>query len=138
MEKIFNWLQVAAGIIGGLCAGLLGGFDSILTALISLIVLDYLTGIIKAIARKRLSSEIGFKGIAKKILMLFIVALSCAIQNIINSSIPVREIVIMFYIVNEGLSIVENCAELIPIPEKLKSILLQLQNEKADENEEEK
>ena len=138
MEKIFNWLQVAAGIIGGLCASMLVGFDSILTALISLIVLDYLTGIIKAIARKRLSSEIGFKGIAKKILMLFIVALSCAIQNIINSSIPVREIVIMFYIVNEGLSIVENCAELIPIPEKLKSILLQLQNEKADENEEEK
>ena len=138
MEKIGNWLQVATGIIGGLCASMLGGFDSILTALISLIVLDYLTGVLKAVAKKRLSSEIGFKGIAKKILTLFIVALACAIQKMISSSIPVREIVIMFYIVNEGLSIVENCAELIPVPEKLKSILLQLRNDKAEESKEEK
>ena len=138
MEKIFNWLSVAAGIIGGMCAGILGGFDRIIAVLLSLVVLDYLTGIIKAIFQKKLSSEIGFKGIAKKILILLIVALACAIQNIIDSSIPAREIVIMFYIANEGLSILENCAELVPVPEKLKDILLQLRNEKTEESEEEK
>ena len=138
MERIFNWLSVAAGIIGGMCAGILGGFDSIIAALISLIALDYLTGIIKAISQKKLSSEIGFKGIAKKILILLIFALACAIQNIIDSSIPAREIVIMFYIANEGLSVLENCAELIPVPEKLKSILLQLRNDEIEESEEKK
>ena len=138
MERIFNWLSVAAGIIGGMCAGILGGFDSIIAALISLIALDYLTGVVKAIYTKKLSSEIGFKGIAKKILILLIVALACAIQNIIDSSIPAREIVIMFYIANEGLSVLENCAELIPVPEKLKSILLQLRNDETEESEEKK
>ena len=137
MERIFNWLSVAAGIIGGMCAGILGGFDSIIAALISLIALDYLTGIIKAISQKKLSSEIGFKGIAKKIFIFLIVALACLVQDIIGDSIPVREIVIMFYIANEGISIIENGAEVIPVPKKLKNILLQLRDkaEQDDENE---
>lgn len=137
MERIFNWLSVAAGIIGGMCAGILGGFDSIIAALISLIALDYLTGIIKAISQKKLSSEIGFKGIAKKIFIFIIVALACLVQDIIGDSIPVREIVIMFYIANEGISIIENGAEVIPIPKKMKDILLQLRDkaEQDDENE---
>lgn len=138
MEKIFNWISVVAGIVGGIIANALGGFDGIMIALISVVVLDYLTGVVKAIYTKKLSSEIGFKGIAKKILILLIVALACAIQNIIDSSIPAREIVIMFYIANEGLSVLENCAELIPVPEKLKSILLQLRNDETEESEEKK
>ena len=138
MEKIFNWISIVAGLVGGIIANALGGFDGIMIALISVVVLDYLTGVVKAIYTKKLSSEIGFKGIAKKILILLIVALACAIQNIIDSSIPAREIVIMFYIANEGLSVLENCAELIPVPEKLKSILLQLRNDETEESEEKK
>lgn len=135
MERIFNWLSVAAGIIGGMCAGILGGFDSIIAALISLIALDYLTGIIKAISQKKLSSEIGFKGIAKKIFIFIIVALACLVQDIIGDSIPVREIVIMFYIANEGISIIENGAEVIPIPKKMKDILLQLRDKNENEDD---
>ena len=138
MEKIFNWISIVAGLVGGIIANALGGFDGIMIALISVVVLDYLTGVVKAIYTKKLSSEIGFKGIAKKILILLIVALACAIQNIIDSSIPAREIVIMFYIANEGLSVLENCAELIPVPEKIKSILLQLRNDETEESEEKK
>lgn len=136
MEKIFNWLSIVVGIIGGLCVGALGGFDGMTAALLSLMVLDYLTGVIKAVALKRLSSEVGFKGIAKKFLILLIVALTCALQGVIADSIPAREIVIMFYIANEGLSVVENCAELIPVPEKLKRILLQLRKDSTEEEEE--
>lgn len=135
MEKIFNWISVAAGLIGGIIANALGGFDGIMIALISVIVLDYLTGIVKAIYTKKLSSEIGFKGIAKKIFIFIIVALACLVQDIIGDSIPVREIVIMFYIANEGISIIENGAEVIPIPQKMKDILLQLRDKNENEDD---
>lgn len=121
MEKIFNWISIVAGLVGGIIANALGGFDGIMIALISVVVLDYLTGVVKAIYTKKLSSEIGFKGIAKKIFIFLIVALACLVQDIIGDSIPVREIVIMFYIANEGISIIENCAEVIPVPEKLRT-----------------
>ena len=137
MEKIFNWISVAAGIIGGIIANALGGFDGIMIALISVIVLDYLTGIVKAIYTKKLSSEIGFKGIAKKIFIFIIVTLACLVQDIIGDSIPVREIVIMFYIANEGISIIENGAEVIPIPQKMKDILLQLRDKAEQDDEKE-
>lgn len=135
MEKIFNWISVVAGLIGGIIANALGGFDGIMIALISVIVLDYLTGIVKAIYTKKLSSEIGFKGIAKKIFIFIIVALACLVQDIIGDSIPVREIVIMFYIANEGISIIENGAEVIPIPQKMKDILLQLRDKNENEDD---
>ena len=135
MEKLFNWRSVVVGVIGGGIANALGGFDGIMVALISVVILDYLTGVVKAIYTKKLSSEIGFKGIAKKIFIFLIVALACLVQDIIGDSIPVREIVIMFYIANEGISILENGAEVIPIPKKIKDILLQLRD-KAEQDDE--
>lgn len=135
MERLFNWISVVAGVIGGVIANALGGFDGIMIALISVVVLDYLTGVVKAIYTKKLSSEIGFKGIAKKIFIFLIVALACLVQDIIGDSIPVREIVIMFYIANEGISILENGAEVIPIPKKIKDILLQLRDKAEQDNE---
>ena len=137
MEKIFNWISIVAGIVGGIIANALGGFDGIMIALISVVVLDYLTGVVKAIYTKKLSSEIGFKGIAKKIFIFIIVALACLVQDIIGNSIPVREIVIMFYIANEGISIIENGAEVIPVPDKLKNILLQLRDKAEQDDEKE-
>ena len=137
MEKLFNWISVVAGVIGGVIANALGGFDGIMVALISVVILDYLTGVVKAIYTKKLSSEIGFKGIAKKIFIFLIVALACLVQGIVGDGIPVREIVIMFYIANEGISILENGAEVIPIPKKIKDILLQLRDKAEQDDEDE-
>ncbi len=136
MDKIFNGISVITGIIGGLCAALFGAWDKILCALVVLMVLDYATGVIKGIYTKTLSSDIGFKGLLKKIVILIIVALSNEIQMLTGDNIAIRGIVIMFYIANEGISILENAAVLLPnMPSGLKDILLQLRGEDdADRN----
>ena len=131
MEKIFNWISIVAGLVGGIIANALGGFDGIMIALISVVVLDYLTGVVKAIYTKtNARANVPAANIPAN-------ALACLVQDIIGDSIPVREIVIMFYIANEGISIIENGAEVIPVPEKLKNVLLQLRDkaEQDDENE---
>ena len=98
----------------------LGSFDNLLIALIIFITIDYITGVIKAIINKQYSSEIGFKGISKKVLMIFMVALATQIDLLLDN-IGIRYLVIIFYIVNEGMSIIENASLLgLPIPEKLK------------------
>ncbi len=133
MDKIFNGMSVITAMAGGIIAILFGAWDKLLYTLMILMVLDYALGIIKAVYTKTLSSEIGFKGLLKKIAMLVIVALANTIQNLMGGNIAVREIVIMFYIANEGISILENAAVILPqMPEKLKDILLQL---RGDNNE---
>ncbi|MBE6742505.1 MAG: phage holin family protein [Ruminococcaceae bacterium] len=127
--KVFNTFSVVSSFMGGLTAYLFGGFDLLFQALIALMILDYITGIIKGIYTKKLSSDIGFKGLLKKILILIIVAVAVIIQKTINGVIPVRETVIVFFICNEGISIIENAARFIPIPEKLKGVLLQLRKD---------
>ncbi len=136
--KAFNIFSVISSLIGGVLTYMFGGFDMLLKALIALVVLDYITGIIKGICIKSLSSELGFKGLLKKILILIIVALSVIIQKTVNNSVPIREIVIVFFICNEGLSIIENAAEFVPIPQKLRNILLQLNEQKENGEGEEK
>ena len=131
--KDFNIFSVISSLFIGVLTFVFGGFDMLLKALVTLIILDYITGIIKSIYVKKLSSEIGFKGLLKKILILIIVALSVVIQKTINNSVPIREIVIVFFICNEGISIVENAAQFIPIPEKLKAILLQIRKQNEEE-----
>ena len=127
MDKIFNWTSTVIGIVGGFFAAIFGQWDSILWALVVIMVLDYLTGIIKAIYTKTMSSEIGFKGLLKKITILIIVALSNVLQQITGDNVAIREIVIMFYIANEGISVLENVAVIYPrITQKLKDILIQL------------
>ncbi len=133
MDKIFNGTSVITAMAGGIVASLFGAWDKLLYTLIILMVLDYALGIIKAVYTKTLSSEIGFKGLLKKIAMLVIVALANTIQNLMGGNVAVREIVIMFYIANEGISILENAAVILPqMPDKLKDILLQL---RGDNNE---
>lgn len=133
MDKIFNGMSVITAMAGGIIAVLFGAWDKLLYTLMILMVLDYALGIIKAVYTKTLSSEIGFKGLLKKIAMLVIVALANTIQNLMGGNVAVREIVIMFYIANEGISILENAAVILPqMPDKLKDILLQL---RGDNNE---
>lgn len=140
--KDFNIFSVIGGTIGGVLAFMFGGFDVLLYALVAFVVLDYATGFIKGVYTKMLSSEIGFKGLLKKLLIFIVVAVAVILQRVLNNSIPLREVAIVFFICNEGISILENAAEFIPIPEKLKDVLLQLrkQNDKKiiiDESEDE-
>lgn len=128
MEKLFNWISIVFGMSGGFLAYWMGGWDVLLKTIVFLAIADYITGWIKGIYTKQLSSEIGFRGLLKKIVMFIVIAVSFVIQGLIGGTIPLREVVIMFYIANEGLSLLENAAVFTPIPDRLKDILLQLRD----------
>lgn len=130
VEKIFNWFSIVGGIAGGFLCQHLGGWDVILKALVTLVILDYVTGVLKAIATKTLSSAVGFKGLIRKIIIFIVVATAVIVQSVIGDSIPLREIVIIFFVCNEGISLLENASEFIPIPDKLKDTLIQLRDKK--------
>lgn len=132
MDKLFNWISVIGGVIGGFQAYWLGGWDTLLKTIVCLVVLDYITGWIKAILHKKLSSEIGFKGLLKKIVMFIVIAVAYAIQGLMGGTVPLRKVVIIFYIANEALSLLENAAEFIPVPDKLKEVLLQLRDKDSE------
>ena len=106
---------------------LLGGVDIALQSLLIVIVIDYLTGITSAIYNKELSSKVGFKGIIKKFSYLLVVALSVVIDNLLGQSGLIRSLVIYFFVANDGLSILENMAEMnIKLPQKLIDTLEQI------------
>ena len=106
---------------------LMGGVDIALQSLLIVIVIDYLTGIASAIYNKQLSSKIGFKGIIKKFCYLLVVALSVVIDNLLGQSGLIRSLVIYFFVANDGLSIIENMAEMnIKLPQKLIDSLEQI------------
>ena len=119
------------GIIAFFCTlfgYLFGTFDGMMAALISLIVLGYITGIIAAAAEKKLSSEVGARGIAKKMIMLLTVAVANVVDvSVIGEGNVLRSVAALFYIANEGISLLENGARLgVPIPKKLIDVLVQL------------
>ena len=106
---------------------LVGGFDIAIQSLLIVIVIDYLTGIASAIYNKELSSKIGFKGIIKKFCYLLVVALSVVIDNLLGQSGLIRSLVIYFFVANDGLSIIENMAEMnVKLPKKLIDALEQI------------
>lgn len=128
MGKFFNQLSIVGGIVGGFFCKLLGGWDTILSALVALVILDYITGVLKAIVTKTLSSTVGFKGLIKKVVIFIVVATAVVIQSVVGDAVPLREIVIVFFLCNEGISLLENASEFVPIPEKLKETLIQLRD----------
>lgn len=130
MKEIWSWIQTAFTVLGGLLGWFLGGFDGFLYALVALMVADYITGVMCAIVEKKLSSEIGFKGIFKKVLIFILVGVGHLIDtNLIGDGSVLRTAIIFFYCSNEGVSMLENAGRLgLPIPEKLKDILVQLHN----------
>ena len=106
---------------------LLGGFDIAIQSLLIVIVIDYLTGIASAIYKKELSSKTGLKGILKKFCYLLVVALSVVIDNLLGQSGLIRSLVIYFFVANDGLSIIENMAEMnVKLPQKLIDALEQI------------
>ena len=140
MKELWNTTQIILAAVGGWLGYFLGGCDGLVYALILFVAADYITGVMCAAVDKRLSSEIGFKGICKKVLIFVLVGLANILDvQIIGTGCVLRTAVIFFYISNEGVSLLENAAHLgLPVPEKLKDILQQLHNraEEVDENDE--
>ena len=128
MKEFWTSVQVVFTAIGGWLGWFLGGCDGLMYALIAFVVVDYITGIMCAIVDKKLSSEVGFKGICKKVLIFLLVGMANALDvNIIGSGSVLRTAAIFFYLSNEGVSLLENAAHLgLPVPNAMKEVLQQL------------
>ncbi|MBV4421019.1 phage holin family protein [Clostridium tyrobutyricum] len=133
MKNLINSFQLIFTAVGAYTGWFLGGFDGFLYALVAFVAVDYITGLMAAVLEKKLSSEIGFRGIFKKVLIFVLVGIGNIIDvHLIKNGSAVRTAVIFFYISNEGISIMENSAKVgLPVPEKLKNILEQI-NERGD------
>lgn len=129
--KITTLIDIVLFELGLFLGAFLGEVDGLLVALICFSIVDYITGVIDAIMSHELSSNVGFKGIARKVLLFTIVGIAHIMDvYVIGSQAVCRTAVIIFYIANEGLSIVENVASCgVPIPNKIKIILEQLKEE---------
>lgn len=141
MEKLSSVFGAIVATIGGIIGWIWGDFTPLLAALIVCMVLDYISGVACAIVRKDVSSEVGFKGIVKKILILMLVGVAHVLDAYVLNSTPVlQSAVTMFFIANEGISLVENAAGLgIPIPKKMLEVLkqLKLKGDSTEKNESE-
>lgn len=137
MKEIWNWIQLGIAAAGGWLGYCLGGWDGFLYALVTFVVIDYITGLMCAVLDKKLSSEVGARGIFKKVLIFALVAIGHIVdKSVIGDGSVIRTAVIFFYISNEGVSILENSARIgLPIPEKLKDILTQLKNKGDKSND---
>ena len=113
IDIVWTKIQTAITMLGGWLGYFVGGMDGMLTALIILMAIDYVTGVMCAIADKSLSSAVGFKGICRKVLILMLVGIANIIDvNVVGSGSALRGAVICFYLSNEGISILENSAHL--------------------------
>ncbi len=137
MKEFWNTIQLIFAGIGGWLGWFLGGCDGLLYALLAFVVVDYITGIMCAINDHSLSSEVGVKGICRKVLIFLLVGIGHILDaQVIGTGSVLRTAVIFFYISNEGVSLMENAAHLgLPVPEKIKAVLEQLHDraEKGDE-----
>lgn len=130
MNTLLNYKLIISSV-GGVLGVFLGGMDGLIYALLAFSVIDYVTGIMCAIDKKELSSSVGFKGIARKIIIFSLVGVANILDVYILGHVGVlRAAVIFFYLSNEGISILENTSKLgLPVPEKLQNILQQLNKE---------
>lgn len=137
MKDLWNGFQIAIVAIGGWLGYFLGGYDGFLYALIVFVILDYITGLMCAILDKKLSSEIGFRGIFKKVLIFIMVGVGHLVDSkIIGGGSVLRTAIIFFYCSNEGVSLLENASRVgLPVPEKLKDILIQLHDKGEKDND---
>ena len=138
MKEFCNAIQFMFAAIGGWLGYFLGGCDGLLYALIAFVAIDYITGVMCAINDKALSSEVGFKGICRKVLIFLLVGIANILDlNVIGTGSVLRTAVIFFYISNEGVSLLENASHLgLPVPQKIKAVLEQLHDRAEDEEKE--
>ena len=137
MKEFWNSIQMVFTAVGGWLGWFLGGCDGLIYALLVFAVLDYITGLMCAIADHKLSSAVGFRGICRKVLIFALVGVGHVLDTqVIGTGSILRTAIIFFYLSNEGISLIENSAHLgLPVPEKLKVVLEQLHDraEKSDE-----
>lgn len=136
MKEFWNLIQFIFTAVGGWLGYFLGGCDGLLIALVVFVAVDYVTGVMCAISDKKLSSEVGFKGICRKVLIFLLVGIANILDvQVIGTGSVLRTAVIFFYLSNEGVSLLENAAHLgLPVPEKMKDILEQLHDRAETEN----
>lgn len=130
LEKIFSLQSAIVGSVFAFCCKILGGYDALLQVVLVAMLLDYITGIIKAYQNKNLSSKAGINGIIKKVVMLMIVSFCVSMNEIwqlIGTGINIRNLILLFYLGNESISLFENCEAIgVPIPKAIKKALSQL------------
>lgn len=133
MKEFWNMIQLAFAGVGGWLGYFLGGCDGLILALLAFVVIDYITGVMCAIADKKLSSAVGFKGICRKVLIFLLVGIANILDvQVIGTGSVLRTAMIFFYISNEGVSFLENAGHLgLQIPVKIKAVLEQL-HERAE------
>ena len=137
MKEFWNMIQLMFTDVGGWLGWFLGGCDGLLYALIAFVAIDYITGVMCAINDHSLSSEVGFRGICRKVLIFLLVGIANILDvNVIGTGSVLRTAVIFFYISNEGVSLMENAAHLgLPVPEKIKVVLEQLHDRAEDKED---
>ena len=130
MDNLLNYLKGVVAIVGTALTWLFGAWDTALMVLVCFMVLDYCTGVIRAFINKEVSSDIGLKGIARKTVILIVLIVAVLLDRLLNTGTWVfRTIVCYFYIANEGISLLENCAGLgLPVPESIQNALVQLKD----------
>ncbi|MGD6774042.1 phage holin family protein [Sutcliffiella horikoshii] len=123
MDK-YNLIYLGSvSFVGSMASFLYGGFSSLLLFLIIFVVVDYLTGIMAAYVEKRLSSRVGFKGIAQKVFIFALVSIAHVLDIILGANL-IKDVTILFYLVNEFISIMENASRIgVPIPNILKKVI---------------
>ena len=132
MKNLINFIT---GTLATALVYFLGGWDIALQTLLIVIVLDYITGICKAIYNKKINSSVGLKGIMKKVGYLIIVAVAVILDRIAGNTGAIRTLVIYFFVANEGISILENWGGMgLPLPQKLTDTLEQLKNDNNPKN----
>ena len=138
MKEFWTTIQVIFTGVGGWLGYFLGGCDGLLYVLVLFVVVDYITGVMCAAADHKLSSEVGFKGICRKVLIFLLVGIGHVLDaQIIGTGSVLRTAVIFFYLSNEGVSLLENAGHLgLPIPEKLKVVLEQLHDRAEKDGDE--
>lgn len=134
MKNMLHTIQIIFTAIGGYVGWFMGGFDGFMYALLAFVIIDYITGLMVAVLEKKLSSDIGFRGIFKKILIFIMVGIANIIDiYLIKNGSAIRTATIFFYIANESISIFENTGKIgLPIPKKLKKALEQLNKEEQN------
>ena len=133
IDLIWAKIQIAITALGGWLGYFVGGCDGLFIALLVFAIRDYITGIMCAIADKKLSSAVGFKGICRKVLIFALVGVGHILDTqVVGTGSALRSAVICWYLSNEGISILENAAHLgLPVPDKLKTVLEQLHDRKG-------
>ena len=136
MKEFWNMVQMVFAGVGGWLGYFLGGNDGLLIVLVLFVAVDYLTGVMCAVSDKVLSSNVGFKGICRKVLIFLLVGIANILDvHVIGTGSVLRTAVIFFYISNEGVSLLENAAHLgLPVPGKIKAVLEQL-HDRAEKTE---